>query len=321
MPYAWFNGLDACLFALLAIGAGTRMRESFQLQHRTPVMLIVLSIYATSRAVALAFIALGKVPHDQSFAQNSLNSIPATFYALFQTALVWRWVKAVADLTAVLDAATFGSGDVVRFSSLILGIIQPVACLAAFIDIDCAKFTSLTANDWNVLMQLYGGFLYIYNGVSFLLLGLLLLRMWRQSAQSDRDAQVNRLRILLIAVVFANVTFFRGLMLVLFLFINSDKHVANLVQSSWGAPAVLFAEWWSIVISIFIIPILAPRTASSLKNTSMAGSGSDASMQCLVGRRARTQSGQAQTPRAGISSPPPSPRVSGCSHLSEVSVQ
>ena len=266
MPYAWFNGLDAVLFAFLAAAAASRIQWAGGSAtggiRRAPVMLLALLLYSLTRSTALFLIALGKVPHDQDFAQNSLNAIPATFYALFQTALVWRWVKAVADLTAVLDAATFGSGDVVRFSSLILGIIQPVACLAAFIDIDCAKFTSLTANDWNLLMQLYGGFLYMYNGVSFLLLGFLLMHLWRVSLSGD-DRDYQRFRVLGIAVVFASVTFFRGLMLVLFLFKSSDKHVANLVQSSWGAPTVLFAEWWSIVISIFVFPVVKIRSSGT----------------------------------------------------------
>jgi hypothetical protein len=94
----------------------------------------------------------------------------------------------------------------------------------------------------------------MYNGLAFLCLGLMILQLWKVWRSTDQHYE--RLRIFLIAAVFASVTFFRGLMLVLFLFSNANKRVANMVHSSWGAPAVLFAEWWSIVLTLFVLPTL-----------------------------------------------------------------
>jgi hypothetical protein len=292
MKFAWFNLLDAVLFAFLAAAAAARIRRSetnAEGIRRAPVMLVTLLVYCVLRTVALALIALDKVPNNEGFAQNSLNAAPGTFYAFFQTALVWRWVSTVSELTAVLQATSFGLGDFVRFSSLLLGIVQPILNVMAVADVDWLKFSSLTSNDWNLMVQLYSGILYIYNGLAFLALGLLLLRLWTASLTGDMHHQ--RLRILLIAVVFASVTFFRGLMLVLFLFTNSDQHVASLVQSSWGAPAVLLAEWWSIVLSIFVLPSLWMTRQGSETDSQRSRRESTAMLSRGVGSGGRRLSG------------------------------
>ncbi len=236
-------------------------------------MLIVLTSYALARSAALFVISVGAVQQHQQYSENLLNSIPATLFALFQTALIWRWVRSLSELTMVLEADLFMAGDVVRFSSLALAALQPVLVAAGLIDVEWQKYSSLTPNDWNLLSSLYSGFLYMYNGLAFLSLGLLLLKKWGEADSSDHEGRANRTRVLLIAVVFALMTFARGLGLVLDLFKKSNKDVGGVVSSSWAPPAIFFAEWWSIVLCIFVIPARRPAdppTRSFVGNGSMA---------------------------------------------------
>ena len=263
MSYAWFNALDALLFLILGFAGLTRIRTGFvasQGQIQRSVPFIVLSLYCFTRSAVLTVTALDKIPRNQDFEQNMFDAAPATFYALLQTALIWKWVSTVADVTLVLECMRFSVGDVVRISSLILGITQPFLSIYAFLDV---RFVAdhLSEDAWDLLLQLYCGLLYMYNGLAFSVLGLLLMCLWNPTSSS---AVARRLKILGIAVVFGTVTFFRGLMLTLFLFRSDSKHLSSVINSSWNAPSVLFAEWWSIVISLFILPYFTAQSGEPI---------------------------------------------------------
>jgi len=100
MSYAWFNALDALLFLILGFAGLTRIRTGFvasQGQIQRSVPFIVLSLYCFTRSAVLTVTALDKIPRNQDFEQNMFDAAPATFYALLQTALIWKWVDTVAD--------------------------------------------------------------------------------------------------------------------------------------------------------------------------------------------------------------------------------
>lgn len=142
-------------------------------------------------------------------------------------------------------------------------MLQPLLVVLGMMDVLWLHFSSLTPNDWNLLLSLYSGFLFIYNGLAFLGLGLLLLGMWGQPEPWDQEGRLNRWRILMIAAVFSTMTFVRGLGLVLYLFKASSHDVSHVVSSTWGSALLFLGEWLSIVMCVFVIPSFRTRKVDS----------------------------------------------------------
>ena len=279
MSDEFLNFIAASLFVFLLCGATNKVYRRFiadgrviPLPRRSVPIYVVFStlfVYALCRAVVLLLIGLDKISNTENLEETQWQTIPAAAFCALQTTMIWKWVRHAADVSALLMLPRNQWGTIVVLASS--GTLLCLVALSVLVAVEVhenSPLIRLSRADWKTLIDLYTGGMYMFNGSCFLALGVSLHRLWSSPAESDKPM---RFRMLLMAGFFGLMCVVRGMVLVLFLYSRKTddsvtsgastangaprKHLDTVLQSSWGAPVILIAEWLCIVVALFYLPI------------------------------------------------------------------
>lgn len=276
--YWWMHGLVSFLFLVMGISAVVRvvrriaqtrsmeqrqdegaadiMRDLPQRQRHVVIIFFVLAAYSFARCITEGLIAGDFVDGVGTYEWSSITTIPSALFALVQTCMIARWVQTVEELMFDMHHISSKCGNLSVISSAVFLSVSVLMTLFSIPDTH-HHWTGLSKNGWIELLSFMQGMLYTFNGICFLILGLQLASFW--SAAMDSAKQAWR-RILAIAVVFCFLCVMRGVILCMFSFAIKQDNLHNVMDSNWGAPAVLLTEWFCLTISFFV---LAPTLAGT----------------------------------------------------------
>lgn len=268
-PFYFF---DSALYYLLALGAVFRFVERLRLDHcsvsqRSSLVLGVfgvLALYGASRGTILMLMATHTTSTDEGFHQALIEMAAASLFAVLQTLLVTKWVKHVADITMVLQHTQVRWGSIVVLLSTFLLAVSIVLTIAASID-GTNPDRHVSQNMWTTIINTYVGSLYIFNGLCFFGLGMLLRTRWQPSSVADKRS-CNR--ILGIAATFGGMCILRGAVLLFFFDSNRADRINHVMHSNWGVPSILLIELAALAVSLFWLTDSRPPPSATVMDSS-----------------------------------------------------
>lgn len=279
-----------------------------------------LLAYATLRSVQLVLFASGSVDITQDLNTRLYTFVPAVAFMVLQTSLLTKWVDHVSEITHVLQNHKFRLGSFLISCSVLFACSDIVVTALTIVDIKVYHFSRQPDKFWNILQAMLCGTVYMFNGLSFSGLGMLLRSLWKSNEPTDnssppRGASTSSassavVRILAIALTFGAMCFVRGGILLLFMddddsaangsggpheHGNGGATLRNVTHSDWGAQSVLAVEWLCVVISLLLLSTKSSTTASgaTVSANALDGSAGNGTQQRLSALLA--------TPRAGRS--------------------
>lgn len=217
------------------------------------LVMLALFAYCLMRAVQLALFASATLDSSGDIKTNIYRFFPALGFMAVQSTMLNKWVDHVAELTLVLQHQAFGIGQFLITCSVFLVIADATLTALAFTDTAIYHFSNQPGHFWNILVNMFCGVVYAFNGVAFSGLGCFLRHLWIPVTPMGVHASK---RILGIALIFGLMCIARGAILLMYIDDDaSDAHVHTVTHNDWGAPAVLLCEWLSLVISLFLLTV------------------------------------------------------------------
>lgn len=218
------------------------------------LVMLALFVYCIMRAVQLALFAGSVLDSSGDINTNMYRFVPALGFMAVQSAMLNKWIDHVSELTLVLQHHSFGIGQYLMTCSVFLMIADGILTLLALIDTQGVHFTNQPGHMWNVLVNMFCGVVYAFNGIAFSGLGLFLRRLWIPITPMGVHASK---RILGIALIFGVMCIARGAILLMYIDddTTANTHVHKVTHNDWGAPAVLLFEWAALVTSLFLLTV------------------------------------------------------------------
>lgn len=215
MSYSWLTYVAASAYLVLGLTMlyrlVTRLRRATfsEMTIQTKfglVVFVVLLAYCATRSAYLYAQAAGAFSGSAlDITTNFIAAIPATLFLVLQTTLLYKWNLHVSDVTEVLHQDRFRVGGTLIASSVGLSISCIIIAVAGACSINNGGIFNGT--EWVILLSLFYGVSYSFNGWSFLGLGLYLRWLWTPNSPKAKKASY---RILGIAVIFGLCCAFRG---------------------------------------------------------------------------------------------------------------
>lgn len=222
----------------------------------TVAMLLLVCVYAAARVVELCLNALGVVSDGDDLSAHCFTFIPAALFLVLQTVLMVKWERHVRTLTLQVRNAPFRVGAILIWTSVVLSVATSLVTIIAAADL-YQHFAPMDENAWNHALSATTGASFVYNGLAFAALGLLLSRMWRPTrVESQRAAR----RVLLIAGLFGALCVVRGLLLMSF-FLDGTKPLGSAYKARVSGPIVLGVECLLLMLIGYLF--MAPASAAS----------------------------------------------------------
>jgi hypothetical protein len=205
----------------------TQFQENFAL-------VLAVGVYCFVRPIVLLLIGFDVLANDQrNTTTNLCQSIAGFFFVLVQLAMMIRWSHRARELAAY-SGSNFRIGTFMLFLGLaLLFVAMLLSVLFAL------KWERLGLDFYLAVCTLSWAVLYIYNGVSVLLLTAFVAYKVRRSSDAGDSA---RNRMLLVAGVFCLMSLLRGIADVVYV-ATYKGFVSTPATSSWSASAVLLMEW------------------------------------------------------------------------------
>jgi hypothetical protein len=265
--YQWFHALDAFLYFLLVIASLYRCFLRWKSEHVDPsstnsnalrriieqyATFVTLIMYCTARSVVEAMTAAEYFNAQfGTFQFNVVASVPGALFALTQTAMIARWVRTAEAMVMTMRYARYPLGSVALFASGVLLVCFTILLIIAEIDFK-TNFSGLPHNNWTTILNELEGFIYTFNGVCFVALGLQLAYFWKTVSESGVSSSA-RWRIALIAVFFAGILIARGLLLCIDGAAQNSERLGVILSYAVGPPSVLLVEWVCLVVCFFVL--------------------------------------------------------------------
>lgn len=265
--YQWFHALDAALYFLLALASLYRCFLRWQSENVDPssqhssllrqileryATFITLIAYSIARAVVEAMTAEGYFNAQfGTFQFNVVASVPGALFALTQTAMIARWVRTVEAMVMTMRYSRFQLGKVALFASRLLLGCFIILLIIAEIDFE-TNFSDLPRKNWTTILNELEGFIYTFNGVCFVALGLQLAYFWKTVSEPG-GAPSARWRIALIAFLFSGILIARGLLLCIDGAAQNSEGLGVILRYAVGPPSVLLVEWVCLVVCFFVL--------------------------------------------------------------------
>jgi hypothetical protein len=230
------------------------------------LVMLALFLYCVMRAIQLALFAAGVLDSSGDITTNMYRFVPALGFMAVQSAMLNKWIDHVSELTLVLQHQAFGIGQFLITCSVFLMIADAVLTALAMIDTEIVHFSRQPGHMWNVLVNMFCGVVYAFNGIAFSGLGCFLRYLW--IPVTPMGAYASR-RILGIALIFGIMCIARGSILLMYIDddATANTHVHTVTHNDWGAPSVLLFEWTALVISLFLLTVAKHHQS----NSSMVG--------------------------------------------------
>jgi hypothetical protein len=230
------------------------------------LVMLALFLYCVMRAIQLALFAAGVLDSSGDITTNMYRFVPALGFMAVQSAMLNKWIDHVSELTLVLQHQAFGIGQFLITCSVFLMIADAVLTVLAMIDTEIVHFSHQPGHMWNVLVNMFCGVVYAFNGIAFSGLGCFLRYLW--IPVTPMGAYASR-RILGIALIFGIMCIARGSILLMYIDddATANTHVHTVTHNDWGAPSVLLFEWTALVISLFLLTVAKHHQ----NNSSMVG--------------------------------------------------
>ncbi|CUF55240.1 membrane-associated protein, putative [Bodo saltans] len=233
------------------------------------LVMLALLVYCVMRATQLALFAAGVLDSSGDITTNMYRFVPALGFMAVQSTMLYKWIDHVSELTLVLQHQAFGIGQFLMTCSVLLMLSDAVLTILALIDTQIVHFSHQPGHMWNVLVNMFCGVVYAFNGIAFSGLGCFLRYLWIPVTPMGAYASK---RILGIALIFGVMCVGRGAILLMYIGDDSsdvNTHVHTVTHNDWGAPAVLLFEWTALVISLFLLTVAKHHNNNSSASNSM----------------------------------------------------
>lgn len=312
MAYEWLTytagGCYGLLGLIIFIRLVRRIREqnfkSMTRQTRFGLLVFaVLLVYCVVRVIMLSIQASGAYSNNaMDNTANFLTAIPATVFLVLQATLLYKWNLHVSDVTEVLHQDRFRIGGTLTASSV--GLSAACVIISIVGACDLAKQSMFRANEWNVMLQLFFGVSYTFNGAAFLGLGIYLRWLWTPTTQKARRASY---RILGIAVIFGVCCVIRGGIILFYVYpriqeASGEPLPENETKAADYAQSIIYiGEVICLVISLVFLTSSDGEIRGSRAQTGAVGSGVTAAGLLESGRESTATSEPGMSSRGLVS--------------------